>query len=114
MSANYSAQLSPIGSRPRCFQRRTHEASTFPLSPARVAQKFHFGILRIEVTRASRGLSAIAEVLVFISERERSRSLYTAARPSVVCNARAPYSGACNIRQFFYGIRYLGHPLTST
>jgi len=30
-----------------------------------VAQKFRFAILRIEVTRASRGLSAIAELLVF-------------------------------------------------
>jgi len=30
-----------------------------------VAQKFHFAILRIELTRASRGLSAIAELLVF-------------------------------------------------
>jgi len=29
-----------------------------------VAQKFHFAILRIEVTRASRGLYAIAELLV--------------------------------------------------
>jgi len=29
-----------------------------------VAQKFHFAILRIEVTRASRGLSVIAELLV--------------------------------------------------
>jgi len=29
-----------------------------------VAQKFHFAILRIEATRASRGLSAIAEQLV--------------------------------------------------
>ena len=29
-----------------------------------MAQKFHFAILRIEVTRASRGLSAIAELLV--------------------------------------------------
>ena len=32
--------------------------------PKRVAQKLHFAILRIEVTRASRGLSAIAELLV--------------------------------------------------
>jgi len=32
---------------------------------------------------------------------------------SVVCNARAPYSGGSNFRQYFYGIRYLGHPLTS-
>ena len=29
-----------------------------------VAQKFHFAILRIEVIRASRGLSVIAELLV--------------------------------------------------
>jgi len=33
----------------------------FPYAPKSVAQKFHFAILRIEVTRASRGLSAIAE-----------------------------------------------------
>jgi len=31
-----------------------------------------------------------------------------------VCNVRAPYSGSSNFRQYFYGIRYLGHPLTST
>jgi len=44
----------------------------------------------------------------------RSRSLYYAiARPSVVCNARAPYSGGSNLLQYFYGIRYLGNPLTS-
>ena len=30
-----------------------------------------------------------------------------------VCNARAPYSGGCNFPQYFYGIWYLGHPLTS-
>ena len=33
---------------------------------------------------------------------------------SVVCNVRSPYSGGSNFRQYFYGIRYLGHPLTST
>jgi len=49
------------------------------------------------------------------SEREpRSRSLHTIARPSVVCNVRAPYSGGWNFRQYFYGLRYLGQPLTST
>jgi len=32
---------------------------------------------------------------------------------SVVCNVRVPYSGGSNFRQY-YGIRYLGHPLTST
>ena len=32
---------------------------------------------------------------------------------SVVCNVRAPYSDDWNSRQYFYGIWYLGHPLTS-
>jgi len=35
-------------------------------------------------------------------------------RLSVVCNIHAPYSGGSNFPQYFYGIRYLGHPLTST
>ena len=44
-------------------------------------------------------------------------SLYAIACPfvcrlSLVCNIRAPYSGS--FRQYFYGIRYLGHRLTST
>ena len=53
-----------------------------------------------------------------------SRSLYAVARASVVClssvvcpsvcNARAPYSGGCNFPQYFYGICYIGHPLTAT
>jgi len=30
---------------------------------------------------------------------------------SVVCNARAPYAGGSNFRQYFYGIWCLGHPL---
>jgi len=50
-----------------------------------------------------------------------SRSLFAVARPcvvclSVVCNVCAPglpYSGGSNFRQYFYGIRYLGHPLIS-
>jgi len=33
---------------------------------------------------------------------------------SVVCNACAPYSGGSDFQQYFYGIGYLGHPLTST
>ena len=36
-----------------------------------MAQKFHFAILRIEVIRASRGLSAIAELLVTIAAENR-------------------------------------------
>jgi len=31
-----------------------------------------------------------------------------------VCNAGAPYSGSCKLPQFFYGVWYLGHPLTRT
>jgi len=31
-----------------------------------------------------------------------------------VCNVRAPYSGGSDFRQYFYGIRYHGHPWTST
>jgi len=40
------------------------------------------------------------------------RSLYAITRPSVVCNVRVQYSGGSNFRQYFYGIRYLGDPLT--
>jgi len=35
-------------------------------------------------------------------------------RLSVVCNVCATYSGSSDFRQYFYGIRYIGHPLTST
>jgi len=54
--------------------------------------------------------------LVF-SERELTVTFSICCHPSVclsVCNAHAPYSGGSNFRQYFYGIRYLGHPLTST
>jgi len=42
------------------------------------------------------------------------RYLLSFVRLSVVCNARAPYSGGLKFRQFFYTAWYLGHPLTST
>jgi len=56
---------------------------------------------------------------ILVNVNSRSRSLHAIARLSVcrlsvVCNARAPYSGGSNFWQYFYGIRYLGHPLTST
>ena len=48
----------------------------------------------------------------------RSRSLCAVARTSVCRlsdgNARAPYSDGRNFPQYFNGIRYIGHPLTST
>ena len=60
--------------------------------------------------------------LVF-SERELTFTFAICCRPSVcrlsvylsvVGNARAPYSGQSNFLQYFYGIWYFGHPLTST
>jgi len=50
---------------------------------------------------------------VIFSERELTFTFAICySRPSVVCNVRAPYSGGSNFRQYFYGIIYLGHPLT--
>jgi len=52
------------------------------------------------------------------SERELTFTFAICCRPSVclsvVCDVRAPYSGGSNFWQYFYGIRYLGHPMTST
>ena len=55
---------------------------------------------------------------------ERKLTFATCCRPSVcrlssVClsvvgNARAPYSGDSNFRQYFYGVWYPSHPVTST
>jgi len=58
-----------------------------------VAQKFHFAILRIEVTRASRGLSAIAQLLVnlfhFPLLRITKKVAFQNVRPLNLC---APWS----------------------
>ena len=40
--------------------------------------------------------------------------LSSVCRLSDVCNVRAPYSGGSNFRQYFYGVRYHGHPLIPT
>ena len=54
------------------------------------------------------------------SERKLTFTFAICCRPSVVCrlsvvcNVRAPYLGDSNFRQYFYGIWYLGHPLTSS
>jgi len=63
-------------------------------------------------------MSVIIDLIVF-SERKLKFTFTICYRPSVclssvVCNARAPYSGGSNFRQYFYGIRYRGHPLTCT
>ena len=55
----------------------------FPKAPKRLAQKFHFTILRIEVTCVSHGLSAIAELLVLhaksllIRSHDNKTAVYT-------------------------------------
>jgi len=64
----------------------------------------------LETDRTGQWSSSIGRTV--FSERECS--LFAVARPSVVCNIRAPYSGGSNFPQYFYGIGYLGHPLTST
>ena len=62
-------------------------------------------------------LHHFCDITIF-SERELTFTFAICCRPSVcrlsVCNVRAPYSGGSNFRQYFYGIRYPGHPLTST
>jgi len=67
--------------------------------------------------------SSDLKVSFLANVNSRSRSLYAIARPSVVCrlsvclsvcNVRAPYSGGSDFWQYFYGIRYLGHPWTPT
>jgi len=40
------------------------------------------------------------------------RYMLSPVRLPYVCNARAPYSGSCKFRQFFYEIWYLRRPLT--
>ena len=42
------------------------------------------------------------------------RYMLSPIRLSSVGNARVPYSGRCNFRQYLYGIWYVGRPLTST
>jgi len=52
------------------------------------------------------------------SEREFTFTFAICCRLSVcrlsVGSGRAPYSGGCNFRQYFYGVWYVGHPLAST
>ena len=52
--------------------------------------------------------------VIAYSERELTFTFAICYRPSVcrlsVCNARAPYAGGSNFRQYFYGIWYLDDP----
>jgi len=62
--------------------------------------------------------TCFCKVYKLFGERELTFTFAICYRPSVclsvVRNVRAPYSGGSNFRQYFYGIWYLGHPLTST
>jgi len=78
---------------------------------------FNSAFLVILLAHYQVGKSKANSVSVF-SERE-IRYMLSPVRLSVVClsvvcNVRAPYSGGSNFRQYFYGVRYRGHPLTST
>jgi len=76
----------------------------------------------IDTTRKAIDCATTLPLTVLANVNSRSRSLYSrslyAISPvrlsSVVCNVRAPCSDGSNFRQYFYGISYLGHPLTST
>jgi len=61
-------------------------------------------------------ISATAELLFVLLTWNHVHVHYmlSPVRLSVVCNARAPYSGGWNFRQYFYGIWYLSLLLTST
>jgi len=64
-------------------------------------------------------LVTLCQRLRFVfSERELTFTFAICCRPSVclssVCNTPALYSGGCNFPKYFYGILYIGHPLTST
>jgi len=50
-----------------------------------VAQKFHFAILRIEVTRAWRGLSVIAELFVTARSELRKVLFFALSLTFIVC-----------------------------
>ena len=89
-------------------------------SPGLVHYIYIFGVLRpIGILPCAK--FTLRPSLAFLANvNSRSRSLLSPVRlssvclSSVVCNARAPYSGGSNFRQYFYGIRYLGLSLTST
>jgi len=65
-----------------------------------VAQKFHFAILRIEVTSASRGLSAIAELRVTTGDIRHNNAAYVdlkqprAVKPGHRLNANLRFRGS--------------------
>ena len=100
-----------------CLIIKPHHSITYVTRPAvtdRVAWSVDLSVTVVNPAKTVEGTRCRA--LIF-SERELTFTfamLSPARLASVVGNARAPYSGGYNFRQYFYGIWYLGHPLTST
>jgi len=106
------------------------EVSFFNLSVKKIEMqpKFHkYGWL-VVIHGYQQRQSLIHHIRYHFSERELTFTFAVCYRPSVcrlsvcrlsvcrlssVCNVRAPYSGSSDFRQYFYGIRYVGHPWTS-
>jgi len=105
--------------RQHCYHRSTdtfklnRQTDVRPLSCQHHLARSIFSAHRVlaNVNSSSRSLYAIARPSIC---RLSSVCLSSVRLSSIVCNARAPYSGGCKFRQFFYAIWYLGHPLTST
>ena len=89
-----------------CLLRWRHywSPACFCCMPTRSSATTTFGLLYLRVLFVS-----VSDVHVrYIVSPVRLSSVCR----SVVCNVRAPYSDGSNFRQYFYGIRYLGHPST--
>jgi len=76
------------------------------------------GVSRTKSTYFTAELSRTRQLSRVFSESEFTFKFAICCRPSVcrlsAGNARAPYSGGWNFRQYFYDIWYLGYPLIST
>jgi len=86
---------------------RFYGGSNFPID-------FWMGLTTEKLYCAACGVIFNSDKSFLANLNSRSRSLYAIARPSVVCNVRAPYSDGRNFCQFFFAVWYLSHPLTST
>ena len=82
-------------------------------SGSRTFRKYKLSLCDVAVTAVDRHFQFTRIRFSFLAN-VHVRYLLSPVRLSVVCNVRASYSGDSNFRQYFYGIRYLGHPLTST
>ena len=89
----------------RALETETRAVATFEATEAAASVVF-----RTVASVKAIGL-LLRPFLANVSEFTFAMCYIAFARPSVVCNVRAPYSGGSNFRQYFYGIRYLGHKI---